>query len=171
MKWLKSLFQRRRDPADNFSPRAQKLLKLARKEADRLRHTYVGTDHLLLGLLAQREGVGFSALLQLGLDLEKLRTAIEARSPEGRATKVEPFLPMTPRVRHVLKVARAEALRQGHEYVGTEHLLLALLQERTGLAPAVLKERGIAVEQVRLTIAQLLGPPPAPAPGGSAVQP
>jgi hypothetical protein len=171
LKWLKSLFSWRQDPADNYSPRAQKLLKLARKEADRRRHTYVGTDHLLLGLLAQREGVGFSALQALGFDLEKLRAAIEASSPEGGATTMEPFLPLTPRARHVLKVARTEALKLGHEHVGTEHLLLGLLQERTGLAPLALKERSIDVQKVRLTIAQILSPSPTPASGNPARNP
>lgn len=160
MKWLTALFRRRRDPADNYTPRAQKLLKLARLKADRRHHGYVGTDHLLLALIELREGMGFSALQALGLDLNLLRQAVEARSPAGEEIDRAPTIPLTPRARHVLKVARTEARKLGHGYVGTEHLLLGLLQERRGLAPQVLQDRALDVEQVRRIVLSLS--PPAP---------
>lgn len=170
MKWLTALFRRRRDPADNYTPRAQKLLKLARQQADRRHHGYVGTDHLLLALLDLREGIGFAALQALGWDLDQLRQAVEASSQEGEETELAPTIPLTPRARHVLKMARTEARKLGHDYVGTEHLLLGLLQERRGFAPQVLQAHAPDLEQVRRIVLSLSPPAPETPPTQSRIK-
>jgi len=155
MKLLTNLFRRGPDPADNYTPRAQKLLMLARRQADRLHHGYVGTEHLLLGLIELREGVGFSVLQSLGVDAEKLTRAIEAQSPAGKETPIAPTIPATPAMRKVLKLARNEALRLTHNYVGTEHILLGLIAQRSAIAPRVLKDYGVDLEKVRLVVTRI----------------
>lgn len=171
MKWLARIFRRGPSPADNYSPRAQKLLVLTRRQADRLRHSYVGTEHLLLGLLEMQEGVGFTALQRLGLNLESMRQELESRSGVGKETTVAPMLPMTPAVKKVLMLGCDEARKMGHAYVGTEHVLLGLIRVRPGIAPAVLRKFEADLEKARRVVTEILPqppdqknlPPPAPA--------
>ena len=123
---------------NNFTPRAQQVLALARKEADRFNHNYVGTEHLLLGLIKLGQGVAVSVLERLGLDLETVRMEVEKEVGTGPDTKISGSVAYTPRVKKVLALANKEAKSLNHSYVGTEHLLLCLLREGEGIAARVL---------------------------------
>jgi len=113
---------------NNFTPRAQQVLALARKEADRFHHNYVGTEHILLGLIKLGQGVAVSVLQKMGLDLETVRGAVEKQVGVGQESKAQPSIPYTPRVKKVLALAGKEAKALNHSYVGTEHILLGLLR-------------------------------------------
>ena len=119
---------------NNFTPRAQQVLALARKEADRFHHNYVGTEHILLGLIKLGQGVAVSVLQKMGLDLETVRAAVEKQVGTGQETKTPGSIPYTPRVKKVLALAGKEAKTLNHSYVGTEHILLGLLREGEGVA-------------------------------------
>ena len=121
---------------NNFTPRAQQVLALARKEADRFHHNYVGTEHILLGLIKLGQGVAVSVLQKMGLDLETVRAAVEKQVGIGQEMKTQGSMPFTPRVKKVLALAGKEAKTLSHSYVGTEHILLGLLREggRAGCA-------------------------------------
>ncbi len=119
---------------NNFTPRAQQVLALARKEADRFHHNYVGTEHILLGLIKLGQGVAVSVLQKMGLDLETVRNAVEKQVGTGQETKAQNSVPYTPRVKKVLALAGREAKTLNHSYVGTEHILLGLLREGEGVA-------------------------------------
>ena len=123
---------------NNFTPRAQQVLALARKEADRFHHNYVGTEHLLLGLIKLGQGVAVSVLQKMGLDLETVRSAVEKQVGLGQEGKTQASIPYTPRVKKVLALAGKEAKALNHSYVGTEHILLGLLREGEGVAARVL---------------------------------
>src|SRR5882672_8524548 len=114
---------------NNFTPRAQQVLALARKEADRFNHNYVGTEHLLLGLIKLGQGVAVNVLQKMGLDLETVRMEVEKQVGSGPETKIVGNIPYTPRVKKVLALAGKEAKALNHSYVGTEHILLGLLEE------------------------------------------
>ena len=122
------------EPMNNFTPRAQQVLALARKEADRFHHNYVGTEHILLGLIKLGQGVAVSVLQKMGLDLETVRSAVEKQVGSGPEGKESGSIPYTPRVKKVLALAGKEAKALNHSYVGTEHILLGLLREGEGVA-------------------------------------
>src|SRR5881227_3127545 len=126
---------------NNFTPRAQQVLALARKEADRFNHNYVGTEHLLLGLIKLGQGVAVNVLQKMGLDLEMVGN-----------------VPYTPRVKKVLALAGKEAKALNHSYVGTEHILLGLLREGEGVAARVLKSLEVDIERTRNEILKELDP-------------
>src|SRR5436853_6318211 len=107
---------------NNFTPRAQQVLALARKEADRFNHNYVGTEHLLLGLIKLGQGVAVNVLQKMGLDLETVRMEVEEKVGSGPETKMVGNLPYTPRVKKVVAVAGHEATARNHSYVDTEHI-------------------------------------------------
>src|SRR5574344_847157 len=146
------------EPMNNFTPRAQQVLSLARKEADRFHHNYVGTEHILLGLIKLGQGVAVSVLQRLGLDLETVRGAVEKQVGMGTDTKAQGSIPYTPRVKKVLALAGKEAKALNHSYVGTEHLLLGLLREGEGVAARVLKSLEVDIERARQEILRELDP-------------
>ena len=146
------------EPMNNFTPRAQQVLALARKEADRFNHNYVGTEHVLLGLIKLGQGVAVSVLQKMGLDLETVRAAVEKQVGTGQETKTPGSIPYTPRVKKVLALAGKEAKVLNHSYVGTEHILLGLLREGEGVAARVLKSLDIDIERTRNEILRELDP-------------
>ncbi len=146
------------EPMNNFTPRAQQVLALARKEADRFHHNYVGTEHILLGLIKLGQGVAVSVLQKMGLDLETVRNAVEKQVGTGQETKAQNSVPYTPRVKKVLALAGREAKTLNHSYVGTEHILLGLLREGEGVAARVLKSLDIDIERTRNEILRELDP-------------
>jgi ATP-dependent Clp protease ATP-binding subunit ClpC len=146
------------DALHNFTPRAQQVLALARKEADRLNHNFLGTEHLLLGLIKLGQGVAVNVLLRMGLDLETVRMEVEKNVGTGPDQKVIGNIPYTPRVKKVLALAQKEAKKLGHTYVGTEHILLGLLVEGDGVAARVLKDLDVDIEQARQEILKELDP-------------
>ncbi|MEY2877695.1 MAG: hypothetical protein RLZZ15_75, partial [Verrucomicrobiota bacterium] len=144
---------------NNFTPRAQQVLQYARKEADRFHHNYVGTEHILLGLIKLGQGVAVSVLQKMGLDLETVRGAVEKQVGTGQETTApQGSVPYTPRVKKVLALAGKEAKALNHSYVGTEHMLLGLLREGEGVAARVLKSLDIDIERTRQEILRELDP-------------
>ena len=143
---------------NNFTPRAQQVLALARKEADRFNHNYVGTEHLLLGLIKLGQGVAVNVLQKMGLDLETVRMEVEKQVGSGPETKMVGNIPYTPRVKKVLALAGKEAKALNHSYVGTEHILLGLLREGEGVAARVLKSLEVDIERTRNEILRELDP-------------
>jgi ATP-dependent Clp protease ATP-binding subunit ClpC len=144
---------------NNFTPRAQQVLALARKEADRFHHNYVGTEHLLLGLIKLGQGVAVSVLQKMGLDLETVRGEVEKQVGIGQESKTPVgSIPYTPRVKKVLALAGKEAKALNHSYVGTEHILLGLLREGEGVAARVLKTLEVDIERTRNEILRELDP-------------
>src|SRR5499427_8130476 len=143
---------------NNFTPRAQQVLALARKEADRFNHNFVGTEHLLLGLIKLGQGVAVNVLQKLGLDLETVRMEMENQVGRGPEQKIIGNIPYTPRVKKVLALAAKEARALNHTYVGTEHILLGLLREGDGVAARVLKNLDVDIEQTRQEILKELDP-------------
>ena len=143
---------------NNLTPRAQQVLALARKEADRFNHNFVGTEHLLLGLIKLGQGVAVNVLQKMGLDLETVRLEVEKQVGTGPDQKVMGNIPFTPRVKKVLALAAKEAKALNHTYVGTEHLLLGLLREGDGVAARVLKNLDVDIEETRKEILRELDP-------------
>lgn len=143
---------------NNFTPRAQQVLALARKEADRFNHNFVGTEHLLLGLIKLGQGVAVNVLQKIGLDLETVRMEVEKLVGTGPDQKMIGNIPYTPRVKKVLSLAAKEAKALNHTYVGTEHILLGLLREGDGVAARVLKNMDVDIEQTRQEILKELDP-------------
>lgn len=146
------------EPMNNFTPRAQQVLALARKEADRFHHNYVGTEHLLLGLIKLGQGVAVSVLQKMGMDLDTVRNAVEKQVGTGPEGKPTGNIPYTPRVKKVLALAGKEAKALNHSYVGTEHILLGLLREGEGVAARVLKALDVDIERTRNEILSELDP-------------
>jgi ATP-dependent Clp protease ATP-binding subunit ClpC len=140
---------------ERFTDRARRVMDLAQDEARRLNHTYIGTEHLLLGLVGEGEGVAARALTSLGIGLDAVRQQVEEiigqgqQAPSGR-------IPFTPRAKKVLELARREALQLGHNYIGTEHILLGLIREGEGVAARVLVQLGGDLDPVRQRVIQLL---------------
>jgi hypothetical protein len=145
-------------PLTNFTPRAQQVLALARKEADRFNHHFLGTEHLLLGLIKLGQGVAVNVLQRLGLDLETVRKEVENQVGTGPDQKFADYVPYTPRVKKVLALACKEAKALNHTYVGTEHILLGLLREGGGVAAKVFQSFGVDIEQTRQEILRELDP-------------
>ena len=149
----------------NFTERVRKVLAMAREEAARLHHEYVGTEHILLGLIREGEGVAAAVLQNLSVDLDEIQQKIEETVKKGKAAQATgPDLPYTSRAKKVLELAMAEARELNHNYVGTEHLLLAMVAEQTGVAAQVLMDNGVTLERAREETKRLLGPqrPPQP---------
>jgi len=144
----------------NYTPRAQQVLALARKEADRLHHHFVGTEHLLLGLIKLGEGTAVKVLQRMGLDLESVRMEVEKQVGIGPDQHKIPNIPYTPRVKKVLVLASKEARALNHTYVGTEHILLGLLREGDGVAARVLRSLDIDTEACRREVLRELDPGP-----------
>ncbi len=142
----------------NFTPRAQRVIQLARREADRFNHPYVGTEHLLLGLIVLGEGVAVNVLERMGVSLESVRYEVEKAVGQGPETKTVGNVPFTPRSKKVLQLALAEAQALNHTYVGTEHILLGLLREGEGVAAQVLKNLNVDIETARLEVMRELDP-------------
>ena len=132
---------------NNFTPRAQQVLALARKEADRFNHNYVGTEHLLLGLIKLGQGVAVNVLQKMNLDLETVRMEVEKQVGNGPETKMVGNIPYTPRVKKVLALAGKEAKNLNHSYVGTEHILLGLLRDEHAVASRLLIGLGADIYQ------------------------
>ena len=129
------------DRFDKFTDRARKVLTLAQEEAQRFNHNYIGTEHLLLGLVREGEGVAARVLENMGVELPKVRTAVEFIIGRGDRPVVGE-IGLTPRAKRVIELAIDEARRLGHNYIGTEHLLLGLVREGEGIAAGVLERSG-----------------------------
>ncbi len=156
----------------NFTDRVRKVLQMAREEAARLHHEYVGTEHILLGLIREGEGVAAAVLSNLNVDLEEIQQKIEDSVKKGKAAAAAgPDLPYTSRAKKVLELAMSEARELNHSYVGTEHLLLGLLREEKGIAAQVLTDVGVNLEQARAETLRLLGSEMPQATGGAAPAP
>ncbi|MBI2852841.1 MAG: ATP-dependent Clp protease ATP-binding subunit [Chloroflexi bacterium] len=140
---------------DKFSERARRVLTSAQEEAQRLNHSYIGTEHLLLGLIREEEGVGAKVLVNLGVTLSKVRSAVEYIIGRGEKT-VTGEIGLTPRAKRVIELAIDEARHLGHNYIGTEHLLLGLLHEGEGVAASVLESFGVTLEQARTEVGRVL---------------
>ena len=147
---------------NNFTPRAQQVLALARKEADRFNHNYIGTEHVLLGLIKLGQGVAVSVLQRMGLDLESVRMEVEKEVGTGPDTKSSTNIPYTPRVKKVLALANKEAKQLNHSYVGTEHILLGLLREGEGMAARVLTSLNVDLQTTRNEVLAEIDPNFAP---------
>lgn len=147
------------EPLNNFTPRSQQVLALARKEAAQFNHNYVGTEHLLLGLIKLGQGVAVNVLQKMGLDLETVRKTIENQVGTGVGSPKAPLnIPYTPRVKKVLALAAKEAKALNHSYIGTEHILLGLLREGEGVAARILKALDIDIARCRNEILAELDP-------------
>ncbi|MBM4015793.1 MAG: NDP-hexose 4-ketoreductase, partial [Planctomycetes bacterium] len=145
---------------DRFTDRARKVMGLAKAEAQRLNHEYIGTEHVLLGLVQEGSGVAANVLKNMNIDLKRIRTEIE-KIVKGSPTLVtQGNLPFTPRAKKVLELAVEEASNLGHNYIGTEHLLLGLIKENEGIAARVLLNLGVKLEEVRDEILEFLGADP-----------
>ncbi len=156
---------------NKFTKRAQKAIVLAQDEAKKLSHDYVGTEHILLGLLALNEGVAAEALKVMGVDRSKLRKKVIDIVGEGDNVLLTGDRPMTPRSKRVLTLAVREAQELGHNFVGTEHILLGLIKEEEGVANQVMVSAGLSQEKVRDTVLNLLGEGAFnPGPGGPGVK-
>ena len=142
----------------NFTPRAKHVLVLAQKEAERFNHDYVGTEHLLLGIIALGEGVAVSVLKSMGLNLDNLRIEVEKQSGTGGQTKLEGPPPFTPRLKKILIQAAYEAKSMNYSFIGTEHLLLALLREGESVAAQILRNMKVDADRVRKEIIKALDP-------------
>lgn len=143
---------------NNFTPRAQQVLAHARREADRFNHHYIGTEHLLLGLLKLGKGVAVTILENLGVELNAVRRQVEEQIGRGTEPQAEGNIPYTPRVRKVLALANREAQELNHTYVGTEHLLLGLIRDGDGVAGQILRHFGVDLEQARRELLDVLTP-------------
>ena len=142
---------------NRFTERARKVIILAKEEAKRFNHDYIGTEHLLLGLVREGEGVAAAVLQKLGLDLESIRIEVEKLVKPGPQTQVMGDIPFTPRSKKVLELSAEEARALGHNYIGTEHLLLGLIREGEGVAFRVFLNMGVDLEKARTEIMELLG--------------
>jgi len=142
---------------ERFTDRARKVMALANQEAQRFNHEYIGTEHILLGLIKEGSGVAANVLKNLEIDLKKIRIEVEKNVPSGPDMVTMGKLPYTPRAKKVIELAFEEARSLGHNYVGTEHLLLGLLREHEGVAARVLMNLGLNLEDVREEILNLLG--------------
>jgi len=141
---------------ERFTERARQVMTLAKEEAQRFNHNYIGTEHLLLGLIRQEEGVAAKVLNNLGVELTKVRSAVEFIIGRGER-QVIGKIGLTPRAKKVIELARDEARRLGHHYIGTEHLLLGLIREGEGIAAGVLESLGVNLERVQTQTLRALG--------------
>ncbi len=142
---------------DRFTERARKVIILAKEEAKRFNHDYIGTEHILLGLIKEGESVAAAVLQNLGLSLDTIRLEVEKLVQFGPSTVVSGDIPFTPKAKKVIELAMDEARRLGHNYIGTEHLLLGLIKEGEGVASHVLMNVGLDLNKVRSEVIKLLG--------------
>lgn len=142
---------------ERFTERARRVILLAKEEAKKFNHDYIGTEHILLGLIREGEGVAAAVLQNLGLSLEQIRLEVEKLVRPGPSTIVSGDLPFTPKSKKVVEFAMDEAHSLGHNYIGTEHLLLGLLRETEGIASQVLMNLGLSLDKVRAEVMELLG--------------
>ena len=140
---------------ERFTDRARRVVVLAQEEARMLNHNYIGTEHILLGLIHEGEGVAAKALESLNISLEAVRQQVEEIIGQGQAAPTG-HIPFTPRAKKVLELSLREALQLGHNYIGTEHILLGLIREGEGIAAQVLQKLGADLNRVRQTVVQLL---------------
>jgi hypothetical protein len=140
---------------ERFTDRARRVVVLAQEEAAGLNHNYIGTEHILLGLIREREGVAAKALESLGISLEAVRAQVEEIIGQGQSAPTG-HIPFTPRAKKVLELSLREALQLGHNYIGTEHILLGLIREGQGVAAQVLVKLGADQARVRQQVVQLL---------------
>ncbi len=151
---------------DRFTERARKVMSLARQEAQRFNHDYIGTEHILLGLVQEGSGVAAQVLKNLEVELRKIRIEVEKIVKNGTNMVTMGQLPFTPRAKKVLELALEEAQNLGHQYIGTEHLLLGLIRENEGIAAQVLMNLGTKLEEVREEVLELLGADASESAGG-----
>jgi ATP-dependent Clp protease ATP-binding subunit ClpC len=142
---------------DRFTDRAKKVMNLARQEAQRFNHEYLGTEHILLGLVQEGSGVAANVLKNMGIDLNKIRMEVEKIVKTGPSMVTMGQLPFTPRAKKVLELSMEEAGNLGHNYIGTEHLLLGLIKENEGIAAQVLINLAVKLEDVREEVLDFLG--------------
>ncbi|MDO8536596.1 MAG: ATP-dependent Clp protease ATP-binding subunit, partial [Candidatus Omnitrophota bacterium] len=142
---------------NRFTERARKVILLAKEEAKRFNHDYIGTEHILLGLVREGEGVAAAVLASFGLTSDKIRIEVEKLVQPGPSTVISGDLPFTPKAKKVMELATEEARALGHNYIGTEHLLLGLIREGEGVASQVLMNLGLELERVREEVMNLLG--------------
>jgi ATP-dependent Clp protease ATP-binding subunit ClpC len=144
---------------ERFTDRSRKVMQLANQEAQRFGHEYIGTEHILLGLVKEGSGVAANVLKNLDIDLRKIRLEVEkiVQHGSGREEVLTGRLPYTPRAKKVIEFAIEEARNLNHNYVGTEHLLLGLLREEEGVAAQVLMNLGLKLDDARQEILNLLG--------------
>jgi ATP-dependent Clp protease ATP-binding subunit ClpC len=142
---------------ERFTERARKVIMLAKEEAKRFNHDYIGTEHILLGLIKEGQGVAAAVLQNMGLSLRKIRLEVEKLVKAGPSTKMIGDIPLTPRAKKVIELAMDEARNLGHNYIGTEHLLLGLIREGEGIASQVLLNLGLDLGKVRREVMGLLG--------------
>ncbi|MDP3790861.1 MAG: ATP-dependent Clp protease ATP-binding subunit [Candidatus Omnitrophota bacterium] len=142
---------------NRFTERARKVILLAKEEAKRFNHDYIGTEHILLGLVREGEGVAAAVLASFGLTPDKIRIEVEKLVQPGPTTVISGDLPFTPKAKKVMELATEEARALGHNYIGTEHLLLGLIREGEGVASQVLMNLGLELERVREEVMNLLG--------------
>ena len=140
---------------ERFTDRARRVVVLAQEEARLLNHSYIGTEHILLGLIHEGEGVAAKALETLGISLEAVRAQVEEIIGQGGSSP-SGHIPFTPRAKKVLELSLREALQLGHNYIGTEHILLGLIREGEGVAAQVLVKLGADLSRVRQQVIQLL---------------
>jgi ATP-dependent Clp protease ATP-binding subunit ClpC len=140
---------------ERFTDRARRVVVLAQEEARMLNHNYIGTEHILLGLIHEGEGVAAKALESLGISLEGVRQQVEEIIGQGQQAP-SGHIPFTPRAKKVLELSLREALQLGHNYIGTEHILLGLIREGEGVAAQVLVKLGADLNRVRQQVIQLL---------------
>ena len=141
---------------ERFTDRARRVVVLAQEEARMLNHNYIGTEHILLGLIHEGEGVAAKALESLGISLEAVRQQVEEIIGQGQAAPTG-HIPFTPRAKKVLELSLREALQLGHNYIGTEHILLGLIHEGEGVAAKALESLGISLEAVRQQVEEIIG--------------
>ncbi len=142
---------------ERFTDRARKVMQLANQEAQRFNHEYIGTEHVLLGLIKEGSGVAANVLKNLDVDLRKIRLEVEKLVQSGPDMVTMGRLPQTPRAKKVIEYSMEEARNLNHNYVGTEHILLGLLREQEGVAAQVLMNLGLKLEDVREEVLNLLG--------------
>ena len=142
---------------NRFTERARKVIILAKEEARRFNHDYIGTEHILLGLIREGEGVAAAVLQKIGVSLENIRLEVEKLVQPGPTTQIIGDIPFTPRAKKSLEMAAEEARNLGHNYIGTEHLLLGLIREGEGIASQVLMNLGMDLNSVRNEVMELLG--------------
>jgi ATP-dependent Clp protease ATP-binding subunit ClpC len=140
---------------ERFTDRGRLVVILAQKEARMLNHNYIGTEHILLGLIHEGEGVAAKSLESLGISLEGARSQVEEIVDQGQQAPPD-RIPFTPRTKKMLELSLREAAQLGHDYIGTEHILLGLIREGEGIAAQVLVELGAELTRVRQEVIQLL---------------
>jgi ATP-dependent Clp protease ATP-binding subunit ClpC len=141
---------------EHFTDRARRLVVLAQDEARSLNHNWIGTEHLLIALISENSGVGAKALESLGISLDAARQQVESIIGRGQDPVGDGHIPFTPRAKKVLELSLREALQLGHNYIGTEHILLGLIREGDGVAAQVLVKLGADLNRVRQQVIQLL---------------